>query len=291
MQIQLFLSLDFYNGGLFFGMLLCIFILCYILYFHVLKDNKSENKDNNGNFSNMQILGQNEKNMQNGDKNFAVLGKSTTFVVGNNQKINVVPLGGGNVLVYSQYFEQDLTEEEFIFKESILSPGNTTIDSDFIKNSIPNDTASFEPDNNGFTPDEQILLKSLRESGIEINADSENLVNKGVPLTRVEESTLDSHLLDELQNNLIDGLFQAGFDYSVVEDDLDNFESSVIVNFTGKINPIVYDETSGDSQNSQQSQQDDSPPEDNLTSDNDSDESDNSEVKNIGETDDTNFSF
>lgn len=278
MQIHLLLHFSFYNTGLFLGMLLCIFILCYILYFHVLKDSKSGKNSE----QNMQILGFNKKNMQNGDKNFAVLGKSTTFVAGNNQKINVVSLGGGNVLVYSS-FEEDLNEEELLIKETLFSP-----EVDIVKGK---EGILFESDNN-YTPEELEILKGMREiQGIEVNADVENLVNKNVPLRQVEETVMSDMLLNELNHDLNRDFLNSEIDDSYLDDNPAGFNENDVYSFIAfnenENEDKVSNDTSDDSDVSNSDTSDDDSDNDNNASDDDniSEEDDTSEeVKDIGET-------
>lgn len=121
--------LNFYNGIIIFGLSLCIIVLLFIIFKYIfaekaLNTSINEEKQNNNNIKKMNIVGDNIKKS---DKKFATVVKSSKFVTSNNQNINVVALGNDEILIFSDDFFNDMSEEEQILQEHILSEDEANV--------------------------------------------------------------------------------------------------------------------------------------------------------------------
>lgn len=117
------ITLNAYNGIIIFGLTLCIIVLLFIIFKYIFAEkalniSKDKEKQNDNNIQKTNIIG---LNIENSNKKFATVVKSSKFVTSNNQNINVVALGNDEVLIFSDNFFTDMSEEERILHDSILS--------------------------------------------------------------------------------------------------------------------------------------------------------------------------
>lgn len=213
-------TLNTYNGIIVFGLALCIIVLLFIIFKYIFAEkalniSKNREKRNTNNIEKTNIVG---VNIENSNKKFATVIKSSKFVTSNNQNINVVALGNDEVLVFSDNFFNDMSEEEEILHNNIFSENEADVKAlQKYFYEAPQD----------YSPEEWL---NLLESGLaeEFGLSNSELVNKIVP-SDLEEVSMETDNVENKQEDI-----NTQVQNSFYTENTDNFDDDTVfdVNYT-----------------------------------------------------------